>query len=180
MVAAESGTFESSLASKVEVLADCVYAMCDRRSGELPGPGALLRRLVGPVGIEIVPSGVALGEATIEYGPRFGRPDFGHWVRSVRLLGGQRVEQLTLACAIACARIASWIREESIEPAVAYAVSLAIIMPIHCIDEDAVTMSVGEIAACYRVDPPVAAARLRMLRGGARCGSGERPAIVLG
>lgn len=168
--------------SQIDEWARLAFVFGHSDPAEPEGPGVLLRRIMGPGGIEPIDIGCP-GTAKMET-RRIHDGLTGVAPYRVRVPRSQSAEQLTMSAAYGCALYVAWARlcifgdVHTWDETRVRAVALAIAMPLEAVEPMIKAgAGVGEIAHRFVVDPAAAAERLRMIVGGAKYDSGERPAV---
>lgn len=110
--------------------AEAAYRFAGIDPSDPPGTGALVLHLFGVTSIQR-DEGMSHGEPVVI----FGRPSWAAIDRPVGvLLGRGNPEQITYACAHACAQYVAWARDEAWSSADLRSVALAIAMPRAALD----------------------------------------------
>lgn len=172
----ESGSWRSSRAIQFDAdrWATKIRALAVSVDGSEPTVGVLLLRLYGSdLNVRRV-HGVAPGLYVVKFGRVFPGGDCDAPI-AVSLARHQRPQELTLACARACARYGMWAFAEVWTFPELEAVAMALAIPRSRMSE---SIPVSELARLCCVDPEIVLQRQRLLTGHATHDSGERPAIA--
>lgn len=176
MMERESGIVRCNAwpSERIEAFARLAYTLGGMSTRRPKGTGALLEQMVEPsTRICLVEVGMRRREAIVSFRDDDDDSRTKSSIDTVRIGVRQSPEDLSIACAMACARIVEWVRFERWPPPLLRSVTLAIAMPIPIFLLEMGQMTANDLASAYVVPSDCVLERAHMLRKGRDTGTHE-------